>query len=102
MGKQWHSLSLVVVAACALTACAPTGNPLVGETIAGQSPAGFLLGVWHGFTLMFTFVASVLTDSVGVYEAHNTGWSYNLGYLLGIMMFFGGGTAGSSRRRRKR
>jgi hypothetical protein len=50
---------------------------------------------------MFTFIASLFTDSVGVYEVRNVGWAYNLGYLFGIMMFFGGGGAGSSRRPRK-
>jgi hypothetical protein len=101
MLKSSRSVLLIVVGGLALTACAPTGNPLVGESLAQQPPAGFLLGVWHGFTVMFTFIASLFTDSVGVYEVRNVGWAYNLGYLFGIMMFFGGGGAGSSRRRRK-
>jgi hypothetical protein len=51
---------------------------------------------------MFTFVVSLFTDSVGVYEVHNTGWPYNLGYLIGVMAFFsgGGGAAGSQGRSR--
>ncbi len=46
-------------------------------------------------------MVSLFSDSVGVYEVHNTGWPYNLGYLFGVMMFFGGGGgAGSPRSRR--
>jgi hypothetical protein len=101
MVKSWRPVVPIVVAGYVLMACAPTANPFVGESFAQQAPAGFLLGVWHGFTVMFTFIASLFTDTVGVYEVHNTGWAYNLGYLIGIMMFFGGGGAGSSRRRRK-
>jgi hypothetical protein len=101
MVKSWRFSLVIVVAGLALTACVPTANPFVGESLAQQGPAGFLLGVWHGFIVMFTFIASLFADTVGVYEVHNTGWAYNLGYLLGIMMFFGGGGAGSSRRKRK-
>ena len=43
--KSSRSVLLIVVGGLALTACAPTGNPLVGESLAQQPPAGFLLGV---------------------------------------------------------
>lgn len=89
----------VILTACVVAACAPSGNPLAGESLVDGSPAGFLLGLWHGFIVMFTFVVSLFTDSVGVYEVHNTGWPYNLGYLFGVMAFFSGsgGVAGSKR-----
>ncbi len=86
---------LLLLAVCALAACAPTANPLTDQAIADGSPAGFLLGVWHGFIVVVSFVVSLFSDSVGVYEVHNTGWSYNLGYLFGLMMALGGGGAGA-------
>lgn len=58
--------------------------------------AGFWQGWWHGFILLFTFIASLFNPDVGVYEAHNNGRWYNFGFLLGVMMFFGGGKGGSS------
>ena len=51
--------------------------------------------MWHGFIVVVSFVFSLFSDSVGVYEVHNTGWSYNLGYLLGLMMALGGSGAGA-------
>ena len=46
-----------------------------------------------------SFVVSLFSVSVGVYEVHNTGWSYNLGYLIGLMMALGGSGAGARRKR---
>ena len=100
MTTSWRPALFLTVVACAVTACEPAASPLSGEVLADSSPAGFLMGVWHGFTIMFTFIVSLFTDSVGVYEVHNTGWPYNLGYLFGVMVFFSGsgGAAGSARR----
>ena len=81
----------------AVAACAPSANPLTDQALADGSPAGFLLGVWHGFIVVVAFVVSLFSDSVGVYEVHNTGWSYNLGYLLGLLMALGGSGAGARR-----
>ncbi len=87
-------LLAVGAAGAALAACAPVVSPAGLEL----APAGFLLGVWHGFILMFSFLASLFIDSVGVYQGHNTGWPYDLGYLIGVMMFFSSGGAASKRR----
>jgi hypothetical protein len=102
MLRSWRTALLISVLACVVAACAPSVNPLAGEAVPGDSPAGFLLGLWHGFTVLFTFVVSLFSDSVGVYEVHNTGWPYNLGYLIGVMAFFSGsgGAAGSKGRER--
>lgn len=61
-------------------------------------PAGFLLGLWHGFIALFAFVVSLFSDNVGVYEVYNSGGWYDFGFILGAMMFFGGGGGGASRR----
>ena len=89
-------LLLVVLA---LAACAPSANPLTDQALGDGSPAGFLLGLWHGFIVVLTFIISLFSDSIGVYEVHNTGWSYDLGYLLGLMVALGGGGAGARRKR---
>jgi hypothetical protein len=90
---------LLLFVALVLAACAPSANPLTDQALADGSPAGFLLGVWHGFIVVVAFIVSLFSDSVGVYEVHNTGWSYNLGYLLGLMMALGGSGAGARRKR---
>jgi len=58
--------------------------------------AGFWRGLWHGLILPITFVISLFSDSVTIYEAHNNGGWYNLGFLLGVATIFGGGGAGSA------
>jgi hypothetical protein len=73
-----------------LASCAAGPNQMTGLSGHYGSPAGFWRGLWHGFIVLFTFIASLFTDKVSIYEVHNTGKLYHLGYLLGIMIFFGG------------
>jgi hypothetical protein len=94
-------LLLLVSAATLLASCVPGANPLANQALNGESPAGFLLGLWHGLIVWVTFIVSLFDPSVSVYEVHNTGWSYNLGFVLGAASFHGGGGAGASRRRKK-
>ncbi len=84
----------------ALTACFPGENPVVRTAPPGGAPAGFLLGLWHGVVAPFSFVISLFTDTVNVYEVHNNGNWYDFGFVLGAGILFGGGGAGARRRRR--
>lgn len=59
-----------------------------------QNPPGFWDGLLHGFIILFSFIISLFTD-YEIYAFPNTGTWYNLGFLLGVMIFFGGGGAGS-------
>jgi hypothetical protein len=79
--------------------CTAGANPQ--EVVAAAEPAGFLLGLWHGFISLFAFVASLFVDGVGVYEVTNNGNWYNFGFVLGAMSFYGGGGGGASRGRRR-
>jgi hypothetical protein len=88
-------LALLVV----LGACAAGPNPAVD---AGPDPAGFWLGLWQGLIAPITFVISLFTDDVSIYEVNNTGNWYDTGFILGIACAFsgaGGGGAAASRRR---
>ena len=91
----------VLIAVTGLASCAPGGNPLAGQATAGQGLAGFWLGLWHGLIVWVTFVWSLFDPSVSVYEVQNTGWSYNLGFVIGAACLHGGGGAGACRRRRR-
>ena len=77
-----------------LAACAPGANPEVGV----GDPAGFLLGLWHGFIAPVTFVISLFTDNVNLYEVNNSGNWYDFGFVLGAGILFGGGGLGARRR----
>ena len=59
---------------------------------------GFLRGLLHGFLLLFRFIGSLFWD-ISVYVSPNAGGWYDLGFLLGVMMFFGGSGAGAKKRR---
>ena len=89
----------LVVGALALAACAPGPNPDVGTPTADGSPAGFWLGLWQGVIVPVTFVVSLFTDTVNIYEVHNTGNWYDFGFVLGLGLFVGG-PFGASRGRR--
>ena len=84
-------LALFLATSCAPTAVTPAATPGTDGDV-----AGFWKGLWHGFIVLFTFVVSLFTDSVGIYESHNNGNLYNLGFLLGVMIFFGGSGRGES------
>lgn len=75
--------------------CAPGPNQLTSSPDDEGKVAGFWKGLWHGFIVFFSFIVSLFSDKVRIYEVHNNGGWYNFGYLLGIMMFFGGGGGGA-------
>lgn len=52
-------------------------------------PPGFFSGLIHGFLIFFSFVGSIFMD-VRIYAFPNSGFFYDLGYLIGAVIFFGG------------
>lgn len=85
-----HGLAAVVavgaLAAVALAGCAAGVNPSAG----GVGAAGFWLGLWQGFIAPITVVVSLFNHAVGIYEVHNSGAWYDVGFLIGISAFFSG------------
>ena len=94
--SKWFTIAVSILILIAMVGCAPGPNGLDSAPNKEGHVAGFWRGLWHGFILLFTFIISLFKDNMTVYEVHNNGNWYNLGYLLGVMMFFGGG--GASRR----
>jgi hypothetical protein len=93
--KKAVFLGLLVVA-LALSACAPGENP---AAMAADGGAGFWLGLWHGIIAPLTFLISLFTDGVNVYEVNNNGNWYDFGFVIGAGILFGGGGVGGRRRR---
>lgn len=81
-----------------LASCAAGPNPSVG---AGQDPAGFLMGLWHGLIAPVTFVISLFTEQVNFYEVSNDGNWYDFGFILGVASSLGGGGGASAGSRRR-
>ena len=79
---------------------APGPNPLVNTTAANGRVAGVLLGLWHGIISPVTLIISFFNNTVQMYEVHNDGNQYNLGFLLGVALVFIilGALLGSKRR----
>ena len=90
MNKRYLALGIVLVVALIFLSCAP-GNERWDQTINPEQKAGFWVGVWHGIIIIITFIVSLFTSEVGLYEVNNTGWSYNLGFLIGLFLSVGGG-----------
>ncbi len=67
---------------------APGPNPLVNTADPHGSPAGILLGIWHGIISPVTLVLSFVHKDVQMYEVHNNGSQYNLGFLIGVVILF--------------
>jgi hypothetical protein len=66
----------------------PGPNPLANQADAQGGVAGVLLGIWHGIISPVTLVVSFINPDVQMYEVHNNGNQYNLGFLLGVAIFF--------------
>jgi hypothetical protein len=69
---------------------APGPNPMMNNPGAGRAVAGILLGLWHGIISPVTLILSFLNRNVQMYEVHNDGAPYNLGFFLGIVILVGG------------
>jgi hypothetical protein len=95
--KRWTVVVLLIVALLVLTACAPGANPGLDVPAQGGDVAGFWLGLWHGIIAPITFVISLFTDDVNLYEVHNNGNWYDFGFVLGAGILFGGGAGGARR-----
>jgi hypothetical protein len=80
----------------ALSSCAAGPNPEVGTV---EDAPGFWMGLWHGIILPVTFVISLFTDNVSVYDVANDGNWYDFGFFLGLLLFLGGGGSQAGRRR---
>ena len=68
-----------------LTACLP-GTPIT--TV--DKPAGFFMGIWHGWIAPISLVVGLFDPEVRIYEQNNTGWLYDFGFYIAIISGFGG------------
>jgi len=86
--KGGKILALCIVMAiilAALSGCVP-GDGSKSES----KPAGFFSGVWHGWIAPISLIYSVFNKDIGIYEIHNSGFWYDLGYYMAIISGFGG------------
>ena len=65
-------------------------------TLPDARPAGFLAGLWHGLISPITFIASVFSPNIRIYETNNRGRLYDFGCIIGISGAFGGSGSSAS------
>lgn len=75
---------LYILIALMFSACAGT-NPANSTPNADGEVAGFMTGLLHGFIAIFSLIGSLLKDDVTMYEVHNNGGPYNLGFVIGLV-----------------
>ncbi|HEY3312843.1 MAG TPA: hypothetical protein VGK00_14480 [Anaerolineales bacterium] len=66
----------------------PGANPMLNKADAQGRVAGALLGIWHGIISPITLIISFIDPSRQMYEVHNDGSPYNLGFLIGVALVF--------------
>ena len=103
MNKLLISIAIVLVLA---TGCAPGSsvqvntpdssvqlttpgpNPLANEPAENGRVAGVAQGLWHGLISPVTAIGSFFNPNMQMYEVHNNGREYNLGFLIGVAVVF--------------
>jgi hypothetical protein len=88
--KRLLLVFIVILSVLLLAGCAPHTNPAVDVLDADGKSANFWGGLWHGIISPITFIWSLFSDTVNVYEVYNSGGWYDAGFMLGISLIFGG------------
>jgi hypothetical protein len=65
---------------------APGPNPMINQPDAAGLVARAGAGLWHGIIAPVTLVISFFNSDVRMYEVHNAGSEYDLGFLLGLTL----------------
>jgi len=68
---------------------APGPNPMINQGDASGRVARAGAGLWHGIIAPITLIISFFNSDVQMYEVHNAGSEYDLGFLFGVALVFG-------------
>jgi hypothetical protein len=77
-------VSVLLLGVLLLAGCAAGANPSMKTLDDNGKDAGFWSGVWHGCISPVTFIISLFSDNVSLYDVHNSGNWYDFGFILGI------------------
>ncbi len=84
--KKYISLLFVfALLSIVLFSCTPGGG-----ASSFDDPAGFFMGIWHGWIAPVSLFMGFFNQEIRVYEIHNTGWWYDFGFYMAIISGFGG------------
>ena len=88
--SAYLKLAIVVAVVGLVAACAGPNSVMDTPSVTGDV-AGFWSGLIHGMVAPFTFIISLFSDEITMYEVHNNGGWYDFGFVLGAGILFGGG-----------
>ncbi|HET9590912.1 MAG TPA: hypothetical protein VFO91_19125 [Anaerolineales bacterium] len=63
---------------------APGPNPLINQPDTSGRVARAGAGLWHGIIAPVTLLLSFFNSDVRMYQVHNAGSEYDLGFLVGV------------------
>lgn len=66
----------------------PGLNPLINTADSNGRVTGIWLGIWHGIISPVTLIFSFTNPNIQMYEVHNNGSYYTLGFLIGVVFLF--------------
>ncbi|MBA6339726.1 hypothetical protein H4J59_01685 [Colwellia sp. MB02u-10] len=81
MESKNKSIYISLIVLFLITSCA--SQPI---SIDSNSP-GFFIGLFHGFSIVFSLIGSLFTD-IRIYASPNSGGWYDYGYFIGVAAFF--------------
>jgi hypothetical protein len=96
--KRLFLVFITILSMLLLVGCTAGINPTIDMPDIDGKNAGFWSGLWHGVISPVTFIISLFSDNVNVYEVYNSGNWYDFGFMLGVSIIFGGGTHGARRK----
>ena len=64
-------------------------GPNSGFKAPDAKAAGFWAGFWHGLISPITLIVSLFNKDVRIYETHNSGVGYDVGFILGASASLG-------------
>lgn len=55
-----------------------------------NNPAGFFLGIWHGWLAPLSLILQIFNPEHSIFELNNTGFGYEIGFYMAVISGFGG------------
>jgi hypothetical protein len=66
----------------------PGPNPELDKPAPSGHVANVVDGLWHGIISPVTAIGGFFNPALQMYEVHNNGREYNLGFLIGVALVF--------------
>ncbi|PIF33531.1 hypothetical protein CLU81_4147 [Flavobacterium sp. 9] len=83
--KKITNVLILLFFVMSLSSCAPNHYE--------SNESGFFSGIWHGIIIVFSIIGKLFGFNIGIYAEHNTGFTYWLGFIIGIGAFGGGSSS---------